>query len=180
MFTTNDLLVVIDMQNDFIDGALGTKEAQAITAAVAERIRRHQRSVYYTLDTHTEDYLTTQEGHYLPVAHCQKGSDGWALQDEVARALRMQNARAFEKPTFGSTALMEAARSAHAEKPWTSITLVGVCTDICVISNALLLKAALPNVPLYVDAALCAGVTPESHATALAAMETCQVAILHA
>lgn len=180
MFTTNDLLVVIDMQNDFIDGALGTKEAQSITAAVAERIRRHQGPVYYTLDTHGEDYLTTQEGHYLPIPHCQKGSNGWALNDDVARALRMQNACVFEKPTFGATTLMEAARNAHTEKPWTSITLVGLCTDICVISNALLLKAALPNVPLYVDASLCAGVTPESHATALAAMEACQVAVIHA
>lgn len=180
MFTTNDLLIVIDMQNDFIDGALGTNEAAAIVPAVAERIRRHHGSVFYTLDTHGDDYLNTQEGHYLPVPHCQKGSDGWALNDEIARALRMQNARAFEKPTFGSTALMQAVQSAHAEHPFTSITLVGVCTDICVISNAMLLKAALPNVPLYIDAALCAGVTPESHETALRAMEACQMAVIHA
>lgn len=180
MFTTNDLLVVVDMQNDFIDGALGTKEAAAIVPAVAERIRRHNGSVFYTLDTHGADYLETQEGHYLPVPHCQKGDDGWALNDEVARALRLQNARAFEKPTFGSTALMHAVSSAHAERPFTSITVIGVCTDICVISNVLLLKAALPNVPIYVDAALCAGVTPESHATALQAMAACQVAVIDA
>ena len=178
MFTTNDLLVVIDMQNDFIDGALGTKEAQAITDDVAARIRQHNGPVYYTLDTHGADYLTTQEGHYLPVAHCLKGSDGWALNETVARALTLQNARGFEKPTFGSTALAHAVSQANTEKPLTSITLIGVCTDICVISNAMLLKAALPNVPIYIAADLCAGVTPESHETALQAMEACQMAVL--
>ena len=180
MFTTNDLLIVIDMQNDFIDGALGTKEAAAIVDAVAERIRRHSGSVYYTLDTHGDDYLQTQEGHYLPVVHCVKGSDGWALNDTIARALKMQNATAFEKPTFGSTRLMRAVEAAHLERPFTSITLIGVCTDICVIANAILLKAALPNVPIYIDAALCAGVTPQSHDNALAAMEACQMAVIHA
>lgn len=180
MFTTNDLLIVIDMQNDFIDGALGTPEAAAIVDAVAERIRRHSGSVFYTLDTHEDDYLTTQEGHYLPVPHCIKGTDGWALNDAIARALNMQRATGFEKPTFGSLALMRAVQDLHAERPLTSITLVGVCTDICVISNAMLLKAALPNVPIYVDANLCAGVTPESHERALASMETCQVAVRHA
>lgn len=180
MFTTNDLLIVIDMQNDFIDGALGTKEAQAIVDDVAERIRHHQGPVFYTLDTHESNYLETQEGHYLPVVHCQKGSDGWALNDTVAWALRMQNAQGFEKPTFGSTALAHAVAQAHAERPFTSITLIGVCTDICVISNAMLLKASLPNVPIYINASLCAGVTPESHDTALKAMEACQMAVLHA
>lgn len=180
MFTTNDLLVVIDMQNDFIDGVLGTKEALALADTVAARIRRHSGPVYYTQDTHDDDYLRTQEGHYLPLPHCRKGSKGWELWDSVARALQMQNARGFEKPSFGSTELMQATLDAHTAKPFTSITLIGLCTDICVISNALLLKAALPNVPLYVDATLCAGVTPESHANALRAMEACQVAVIHA
>lgn len=180
MFTTNDLLIVIDMQNDFIDGALGTKEAAAIVDAVAERIRRHRGRVFYTLDTHDDNYLETQEGHYLPVPHCLKGSDGWALNDTVSRALAMQGATGFEKPTFGSMKLARAVSEAHVEKPFTSITLIGVCTDICVISNAMLLKAALPNVPIYIDAALCAGVTPESHDNALAAMESCQMAVIHA
>lgn len=178
MFTTNDLLIVIDMQNDFIDGVLGTKEAQAIVSDVAARIRQHHGPVYYTLDTHGSDYLMTQEGHYLPVEHCLKGTDGWALNEEIARALATQSARGFEKPTFGSTALAHAVAQLHAEKPLTSITLAGVCTDICVISNAMLLKAALPNVPIYVLAGLCAGVTPESHETALKAMEACQMAVL--
>ena len=180
MFTTNDLLIVIDMQNDFIDGALGTKEAAAIVDAVTERIRRHNGTVFYTLDTHGDDYLQTQEGHYLPVVHCLKGTDGWALNETIARALKMQNATGFEKPTFGSTKLMRAVEDAHVERPFTSITLIGVCTDICVISNAMLLKAALPNVPIYIDAALCAGVTPESHDNALTAMESCQMAVIHA
>lgn len=180
MFTTNDLLIVIDMQNDFIDGALGTAEATAIVDAVAARIRQHSGSVFYTLDTHGDNYLETQEGHYLPVPHCIKGSDGWALNDTVAHALQMQRATGFEKPTFGSLRLMQAVEALNVEHRLTSITLVGVCTDICVISNAMLLKAALPNVPIYVDAGLCAGVSPESHERALAAMEACQIAVRHA
>ena len=172
MFTTNDLLIVIDMQNDFIDGALGTKEAAAIVDAVAERIRRHNGTVFYTLDTHGDDYLQTQEGHYLPVVHCLKGTDGW----QIAGALRpwADSAPVFDKPAFGSPAL---AHWCSGQQP-DSITLCGVCTGICVISNALLIKAALPETPVRVLAHCCACVTPQSHQTALDAMRLCQVEIV--
>ena len=179
MFTTNDLLIVIDMQNDFITGSLANTDAQAIVDAVAKRINYHQGPVYYTLDTHGDDYLETQEGHYLPVPHCIKGTEGWQLAPSIAKALELHNATGFEKDTFGSTALAHGVAKAHLEKPFTSITLIGVCTDICVISNAMVLKAALPNVPIYVVADLCAGVTPDSHQTALDAMAACQMAIIH-
>lgn len=179
MFMTNDLLVVVDMQKDFIDGALANKSAQAIVDAVCTRIMHHQGPVYYTLDTHEDNYLQTQEGHHLPVEHCLRGTAGWALDDKIARALKMQNATPFEKNTFGSTALAHAIAKENAARPFTSITLIGVCTDICVISNALLIKACVPNVPVYVNADLCAGVTPESHQTALDAMAACQVVITH-
>ena len=179
MLTTNELLIVIDMQRDFIDGSLANKEAQAIVPAVVERIRRHHGPIYYTMDTHASDYLETQEGHYLPVEHCIKGTVGWELNPEIAKALTMQGAKAFEKNTFGATMLAHALARANMEKPFTSITIVGVCTDICVISNAMLVKASLPNVPIYINADLCAGVTPESHQTALDAMAACQMAIIH-
>ena len=177
MLTTNDLLIVIDMQNDFIDGSLANKEAQAIVPAVVERIRRHHGPIYYTLDTHDSDYLQTQEGHYLPVEHCIKGTVGWELNPEIAKVLTMHGAKAFEKNTFGATMLAHALARANMEKPFTSITIIGVCTDICVISNALLAKASLPEVPIIVDAKCCAGVTPESHENALKAMEACQIQI---
>ena len=171
MLTTNDLLIVIDMQNDFIDGSLANKEAQAIVPAVVERIRRHHGPIYYTLDTHDSDYLQTQEGHYLPVEHCIKGTVGWELNPEIAKVLTMHGAKAFEKNTFGATMLAHALARANMEKPFTSITIIGVCTDICVISNAMIAKA--------INADLCAGVTPESHQTALDAMAACQMAIIH-
>lgn len=175
----NDVLVVIDMQNDFINGSLGTKEAQAIVPTVCEVIKAHQGLIYYTQDTHHDDYFETQEGHYLPVAHCQKDSDGWQLHPEVGALLKRKMARKFEKDGFGSLALAETLQMSHADQPMTSITLVGLCTDICVIANAMLIKSALPNVPLYIRADACAGVTPESHQTALSAMEMCQMAIRH-
>ncbi|MCD8381936.1 MAG: cysteine hydrolase [Clostridiales bacterium] len=162
-----NILVVVDMQNDFIDGALGTPEAVAILPRVAEKVRRFDGQVIFTRDTHSSDYLNTQEGKKLPVPHCIQGSYGWELAPAL-EALRQEPA--IDKETFGSRALGALLRAADREEPIGKITLVGLCTDICVISNALLLKAFLPEVEIAVDAACCAGVTPESHRTALRAM----------
>lgn len=169
------ILVVVDMQNDFIDGALGTPEAQAIVPAVAEKIRSWPGAVYATQDTHQADYLSTQEGKNLPVPHCVEGTPGW----EIAPAVRdaMTDFTCLTKPAFGSRALAETLAIVHQNQPIEEIVLVGLCTDICVISNAMLLKAFLPEVPVRVDAACCAGVTPASHRGALEAMKMCQIAI---
>ena len=174
------LVAVIDMQNDFIDGALGTREAQGIVENVRERIQAAHAAgeeLVYTRDTHGEDYPETQEGKNLPVPHCIKGSKGWQLIPELADVQRERDARVFEKPTFGSTELVHYLTHANAAEPIESIELIGVCTDICVVSNALLIKAALPEVPVSVDARLCAGVTPDAHEAALATMRSCQVQV---
>lgn len=170
------LLVVVDMQNDFIDGSLGTPEAQAIVGKVAEKIREYRPcDIFATRDTHGRDYLSTQEGKNLPVEHCIEGTHGWEIRDELAELLT--GACIVDKPTFGSTEL--AGRlSGIAEKESISIELVGLCTDICVVSNALLLKAAMPEVPISVDSSCCAGVTPEKHKAALATMASCQIKII--
>lgn len=173
-----NVLVVVDMQNDFIDGALGTKEAVEIVPRVIERVKGFDGWVLYTRDTHEGNYLDTQEGRNLPVAHCIRGTQGWELHPLI-EALRKE--LPLDKPTFGSVQLGELLKSRDEElkaegKPGIeSVTLVGLCTDICVISNALLVKAYLPEVPVFVDGSCCAGVTPESHETALAAMRMCQI-----
>lgn len=166
------LLVVVDMQNDFIDGSLGTKEAQAIVPNVIEKIRAYQNAgddVVFTMDTHTDDYMDTLEGKNLPVLHCIKGTDGWNLKREIDA---FEGTR-FEKPTFGCSALAEYV----AEQAYDQVELVGLCTDICVISNAMLIKAAVWNTPILVDASCCAGVTPESHENALKALKMCQIQV---
>ena len=169
------ILLVIDMQNDFIDGALGTREAEAIVDRVADEIKKYPaRDMIATRDTHTEDYLNTQEGKNLPVIHCVKGTTGWALNSKIAAALGA--APIIDKPAFGSKVLAERlAQMAQAED--LDITLVGLCTDICVVSNALLIKSFLPETPVRVIAACCAGVTPESHRAALDTMKACQIQI---
>lgn len=170
-----EILVVIDMQNDFIDGALGTKEAQAIVASVAAEIAKYPaRDVFATRDTHGPDYKNTQEGRRLPVPHCVRGTAGWEIRPEIAQALR--GAQVIDKPGFGSLLLAEKLLAIAKEEP-ISITLVGLCTDICVVSNALLLKAYLPRTPIRVLASCCAGVTPESHRAALETMRMCQIEI---
>lgn len=169
------ILVVVDMQNDFVDGALGTPEAQAIVGAVAEKIRSYgQGAVYATRDTHGEDYLSTQEGKNLPVKHCIRGTQGWELNREVAQALG--DAPIIDKPTFGSLELVDIMKK-EREGEELQIELIGLCTDICVVSNALLLKAALPETEISVDASCCAGVTPESHRAALTTMKMCQIQV---
>ena len=168
------LLIVVDMQNDFIDGCLGSPEARSVVEPVREKILAYRAAgdmVIFTRDTHGENYLQTQEGKNLPVPHCLKGSHGWAIHDRLPVA----DSPVVDKPTFGSVAL---AHQVSGLKDVEAIELVGVCTDICVISNAMLLKAALPETPVCVDPACCAGVTPESHETALRAMVACQIGIL--
>ena len=170
------ILLVIDMQNDFINGSLGTREAEAIVDKVAAEIEKYPRGdVFATRDTHSENYLGTQEGRNLPVVHCVKGTPGWELNEKIAAALG--SAEVIDKPTFGSVVLAEKIK-AMAEKEPLEVTLVGLCTDICVVSNALLIKAYLPETPLKVIAECCAGVTPQSHSAALQTMRMCQVAVL--
>lgn len=164
------VLVVVDMQKDFISGALGTKEAEAIVERVAEKIRSFEGEVIFTRDTHAENYMETQEGRKLPVPHCIKGSEGWML-DRRLEPLCAERCKVFDKPTFGSVELAEYLRKMEPDK----VTLVGLCTDICVISNAIMLKAFLTEAEITVVESCCAGVTPESHANALEAMKMCQI-----
>ena len=169
------ILIVVDMQKDFVNGALGTKEAVAIVPAVVDKIREYEKeNIFVTRDTHQKDYLTTQEGQKLPVEHCIEGTPGWELDPTVAEAV--QGAAIVNKPTFGSTELMNIIREI-SEKDEISIELIGLCTDICVVSNALLLKAAVPEVEISVDASCCAGVTPEKHEAALETMRSCQIQV---
>ena len=169
-----NVLVVVDMQYDFVSGQLGSPEAQAIVPSLAEKIRDFDGMVIATKDTHADDYLQTQEGRILPVRHCVKGTPGWSLIREVEKQLVTAPV---EKPTFGSVDLGKMLEAYNKVVPIGEITLVGVCTDICVISNALLLKAFLPETKIIVDASCCAGSTPENHRTALSAMRSCQIFI---
>ena len=167
------ILVVVDMQKDFIDGSLGTKEAVGIVPAVIDKIKGYDTDdVYATRDTHQPDYLTTQEGRNLPVEHCIEGTEGWQINSGISGLIRPDHI--FDKPTFGSVSLAK-EMFAISEKEEIEIELVGLCTDICVISNALLLKAYMPEVKISVDPKCCAGVTPESHLAALATMRSCQI-----
>lgn len=170
------VLVIVDMQNDFVDGALGTAEARAIVPAVTELVRSWDGPVLFTRDTHGEDYLATQEGRNLPVPHCIEGTDGWQLIPALQPLA--QGRPVIDKPTFGSVRLADLLTRMHADDPLESVTFAGVCTGICVISNAMLTKAALTEVPLWVKADCCACVTPESHKTALSAMALCQIQII--
>ena len=168
------LLIVIDMQNDFIDGSLGTKEAEAIVPAVKEKIRSYPKEdVLATMDTHFPDYPETQEGRNLPVMHCVRETEGWQIRPELAELISPENV--YEKPTFGCTELAEDLKAYYEEEEDIELELVGLCTDICVVSNALLLKAAMPEVRISVDASCCAGVTPEKHLAALETMRSCQI-----
>lgn len=167
-------LIVVDMQKDFINGALGTKEAEAIVDNVAEVVKTFDGDVIFTRDTHTDKYMETQEGRNLPVLHCIKDTEGWQIDRKLA-SLRTDAMQIFDKPSFGSVALAEYLQ---AQKELESVTLIGVCTDICVISNALLIKAFLPEVEIRVIEKCCAGVTPQSHQNALEAMKMCQIKIV--
>ena len=169
------VLVVIDMQNDFIDGSLGTKEAEGIVENVVKKIKEYEpENVQATRDTHEENYLETAEGKKLPVIHCVEGTPGWEINEMVAEALG--SAVIVNKPTFGSVVLAELLQ-AENDKEELEIELVGLCTDICVVSNALLLKAVMPEINISVDASCCAGVTPQSHEAALTTMQMCQITV---
>lgn len=170
------ILIVVDMQNDFIDGALGTKEAVAIVDNAAAKINAHEGIIFATLDTHQENYLETSEGKKLPVIHCVKGTDGYKLNSKVEEALNNKGYTPVEKVTFGSTDLPRLVKEACGEENF-EIELIGLCTDICVVSNALVLKANFPEVPISVDAKCCAGVTPDTHNAALNVMRCCQIDI---
>lgn len=180
------ILVVVDMQNDFIDGALGTKEAVQIVPYVVDKIKAYRAQgnpIYFTKDTHEEDYLDTQEGRNLPVPHCIRGTKGWGLHPQIeALSEEIQGSLdkpiIFEKGIFGAEALAQTLREGIKEPSQTEIELVGLCTDICVISNAILLKTYMPEVIVKVDGACCAGVTPQSHENALEAMKMCQIQII--
>lgn len=174
----NSYLIVVDMQNDFIDGALGTPEAQAIVEGVVERTRAFEGRIVFTRDTHGSNYASTQEGRNLPVPHCIKGTQGWELAPALDEIQRLLDAQVFDKPSFGSLDLARWLVAQNNAAPIDSIELCGLCTDICVVSNALTIKAHLPEVPLAVNPALCAGVTPAAHDAAIATMASCQVQIL--
>lgn len=173
----NKILIVVDMQNDFIDGALGTAEAQKVIPNAVNKIRSFNGDVYATLDTHYDNYLETSEGINLPVMHCIKDSYGWKLNDKIQDALNSVGYTPILKPTFGSTELATVI-SENYDISDIEIELMGLCTDICVVSNALLLKAFFPEVKISVDESCCAGVTRESHNAALATMRSCQINII--
>jgi len=161
-------LIVIDMQNDFITGPLGTEEARAIVPNVQKKIDEYSERhdlIIFTRDTHRPNYLNTHEGKYLPVEHCIEGTDGW----QIYEGLEVPGAIYINKPNFGYTG--------WADFQLEEVEMVGLCTDICVVSNALILKAVFPEIKVSVDASCCAGVTPESHEAALTTMRMCQVEV---
>ncbi len=174
------LLIVVDMQKDFIDGSLGTKEAVAIVPNVVKKIKEYAGcgdEIIFTKDTHFENYMDTQEGKNLPVKHCIKGTPGHEICDEIRDAVRVDDYKVYEKVTFGSSGLAQDLANGVYDGA-EDITLIGLCTDICVISNAMLCKTFLTEAPIYIAADCCAGVTPESHDNALKAMEMCQIKIV--
>lgn len=190
------IVVVVDMQNDFIDGALGSPEAQAIVPVMIDRLRELDDGntlLFFTKDTHSENYLESQEGKNLPVAHCIEGTPGWSINKQISSYVDygskflgystydIRKSRVL-KPTFGSLELANTIRGLVNDSPYTDvdeIILMGVCTDICVVSNALLLKTYCPETLITVDASCCAGVTPETHAAALTTMKSCQINVIN-
>ncbi len=173
------ILIVVDIQNDFVNGALGTQEATAMIPNAVEKIRNFDGTIFVTYDTHTDDYMNTAEGKQLPVPHCIKGTEGWKLYGAIAEALSGKTYTEVEKITFGSVHLPALIQDAVGDAPF-CIELIGLCTDICVVSNALLLKAHFPEAEIRVDAACCAGVTPDSHNAALTTMKMCQIDVIGA
>ncbi len=173
------ILLVVDMQNDFIDGSLGTEEAVKILPNVINKIKNFQGNIIYTRDTHNEEYLSTQEGQNLPIEHCIENTLGWELQKDIKELAEESNSPVYNKDTFGSKELVHELSNIASKEDIEEIQLVGLCTDICVISNALTIKSFLPEVKISVDANCCAGVTPESHQNALDAMKICQIRIIN-
>lgn len=170
-------LIVVDMQKDFVDGALGTPEAVAIVPNVVDKILNFEGKIFATLDTHADNYMQTAEGKKLPVPHCIKGTPGWMLNEEVAVALGAKGYTPVEKVTFGSVMLPRLLYQEAGAEPFT-VELIGLCTDICVVSNALLLKANFPEMEFTVDSKCCAGVSPATHEAALSTMACCQINVI--
>ncbi len=170
-------LVIVDIQNDFVDGALGTKEAEGIIDAACQKIKGFDGEIFVTYDTHFENYLNTAEGKKLPVTHCVKDSFGWQLNEKIQKALEGREYTAVEKLTFGSTELPELIKKSAGDSDF-DVTLIGLCTDICVVSNALILKANFYDKNIIVDKNCCAGVTVESHNAALTTMQMCQIEVV--
>ena len=171
------VLIVVDIQKDFVDGALGTAEAVAMIPNAVKKIREFDGDIFVTYDTHFEDYMNTAEGGKLPVPHCIKGTDGWELDKNIAAALEGKDFTSVEKLTFGSVDLPALVSEAVGEEDF-DITLIGLCTDICVVSNALILKASFPEKEVYVYSSACAGVTVDSHEAALTTMKMCQINVI--
>ena len=182
-------LIIVDMQNDFIDGALGTPEAQAIVPNVVNKMKKHKNTdtiILFTKDTHKKDYLDTPEGKKLPIPHCIKGTPGWSIAKPIASEFKSDGYMTYSsdtvvngrvlKSTFGSYDLLKILDSDEVE--FDEIELCGVCTDICVISNAIMIKNYFPDVKVIVDVSCCAGVTPEKHAAALEVMKSCQIDVI--
>lgn len=176
-------LVVVDMQNDFVDGALGTPEAVTIVPKVVEKINGFNGSIFVTMDTHDDGYMNTLEGHKLPVPHCVQGTEGYKLNGEVMEALGGRSYNIVRKNVFGSVVLAHRIVDDlfnHYENPdgaGFSIELVGLCTDICVVANAIILKTFFPEAEISVDASCCAGTTPDKHRDALNVMKSCQISV---
>lgn len=170
------ILVVVDMQNDFVDGALGSAEATAIVDNVVNKIEKFDGDIIATYDTHYENYMQTNEGKNLPVSHCIKGTDGWKLNNKVEAALEEKGYVSIEKITFGSVDLPNKVKSLVDDEDF-SIELVGLCTDICVVSNALILKANFPEAEISVDSSCCAGVSVATHNAVLDTMRCCQIEV---
>lgn len=172
------ILIVVDVQNDFVNGVLGTEEAKAIIEPLQQKLDTFEGAMFFTQDTHDVYYLNTQEGRNLPVPHCIKGTVGWELVPAIKEIQAKRQAAVFEKGQFASLDLARAIQEFYSQEEIEYIELVGICTDICVLANAMLLKAYLPEVPIRVDATCCAGVNPTAHAAALTAMASCQIEIL--
>lgn len=169
------VLIVVDMQNDFIDGALGTNEAVLIVDNVVNKINEFDGKVIFTRDTHGKDYLDTQEGKNLPIEHCIKDTIGWQISSKITVP---KDSVIIDKPTFGSTELGELLTKINESDGIDEISIIGLCTDICVISNAMIIKAFLPEIPIVVDSSCCAGVSVESHNVSLEAMKVCQIEVV--
>lgn len=172
---TEKYLIVVDMQKDFVDGALGSREAQAMVPELVKKVTEFEGEIIFTKDTHGNNYFETQEGKLLPVAHCIEDTDGWELIEPLQKIAGERDAEIFRKETFGCTELASYLKKIEEAEGIKEIELVGVCTDICVVSNALLIKANIPEVKISVDAKCCAGVTPSKHEAALETMRSCQI-----
>ncbi|HAP19931.1 cysteine hydrolase [Frisingicoccus caecimuris] len=170
-------LVVVDMQKDFIDGSLGSAEAQAVLPKVIEKIKNFPGTVVYTRDTHEDNYLETLEGKKLPVVHCVRDTEGWKFQDDIQQLVTANRSLVFDKETFGSIQMAGCLQGIDRMAPIDEVIVVGLCTDICVMANATLIRTAMPNTPVRVDASCCAGSTPEAHRCALEAMKSLQIEI---